>query len=468
MIKLVYISFLATTKVMSNTLTYQYKTPSTIQTTTDGREMLFSSCLPSVDEQQTSNIPCFFWGKLTEPFLTAKCLLTLSNIVAARYYIHPSALVNLKDPIVTAGEEQLRFEGFSSCCGIYGRLDVLPNGLDGEFLAIGTTNVDFNAPMQAALGSIRKSEQVVMSIGTKEVTLQKKGNDKVVEKKVPLPLRWIKGLSAVQFYLSEVEEKCRFSRFQTIKLFARLPKGRNLKADYYLNYKDKTPRLSPVKSKDSICIGGVERLQLLKDISRYANEMSVFTDEQQQITVWQLHFEKLRFTFALSRETWRGFSGEGKGLEALQEEINEDWLAQMRTFCKANQSFNPTLLAIEKGIDANTIEQITAKMAAMGLLGFDLERNSFFYRELPFRLDRIEKLNPRLKGVEKLLADENAIQIIYQSEDLIEADIKGTKVKHRVQIQNGKARCTCPWFSKHQGERGYCKHILATKKYLNL
>lgn len=449
-----------------STLTYQYQTPSSIQTTKNGREMRLSSCLSSTNKTPEQNTPCFFWGKLTDPFLTAKCLLTLSNIVAARYYIHPNSSLFLKDPIVTAGGEKLRFEGFSSCCGIYGRLDVLPNGLDGEFLATGTTNVDFNAPMQAALGGIRKSEQVIMSVGSKEVTLQKSGNNKVVEKKVPLPIRWIKGLSAVQFYLSEVEQKCEFTRIQIIKLFARIPKGRNLKADYYLTYKGGQPRFSPIKTKEAICIGGVERLQLLKDVSRYATKMTVFTDEAEQVTVWQLHFDKMRFTLALSRETWRGFSGEGKGLEALQADIDEDWLVKMKQYCKTNQSFNATLLAIEENIEFSTVDQLTAKLAAMGLLGFDLVENAFFYRELPFKMDRIQQLNPRLKGVEKLLADPKSIKILSQKNGLIEASVRGSDVWHRVQLKDETARCTCPWYSKHQSERGYCKHILATKKYI--
>ena len=81
----------------------------------------------------------------------------------------------LKDPIVTAGNERLRFEGFSNCAGVYARVDVLPDGHDGEFLENGTTNVDFNAGMISALGSISKQEKVVMSVGPKEVGLYNKG-----------------------------------------------------------------------------------------------------------------------------------------------------------------------------------------------------------------------------------------------------------------------------------------------------
>ena len=42
----------------------------------------------------------------------------------------------------------------------------------------------------------------------------------------------------------------------------------------------------------------------------------------------------------------------------------------------------------------------------MGLLGFDLDENSFFYRRLPFKTERILSLNPRMIAAEKLLEEE--------------------------------------------------------------
>ncbi len=44
-----------------------------------------------------------------------------------------------------------------------------------------------------------------------------------------------------------------------------------------------------------------------------------------------------------------------------------------------------------------------------------------------------------------------------------EALVQGTDVEHRVRIGPSGARCTCPWFSKHQGTRGPCKHVLAVQ-----
>ena len=51
----------------------------------------------------------------------------------------------------------------------------------------------------------------------------------------------------------------------------------------------------------------------------------------------------------------------------------------MDKYSYANQQFNPTLFAIEEHIDLDKVDSLSARLAAMGLLGFDLDENSFFY-----------------------------------------------------------------------------------------
>lgn len=48
--------------------------------------------------------------------------------------------------MVTGNGDRLRFESFSGCGGVYARLDVLGEALDGDEVGHGTTNVDVNLP----------------------------------------------------------------------------------------------------------------------------------------------------------------------------------------------------------------------------------------------------------------------------------------------------------------------------------
>lgn len=447
---------------MEDTLTYNYSRLSSF-VKKDDLEELFLAQYSEI--QKKTDAPCFFWGNVGQPFILARCLIVLSNIVKSSFNLSPFQMALLKDPIVTAGNERLRFEGFSHCAGVYARVDVLPDGLDGEFLENGSTNVDFNQPMITTLGSIRPNEKIMLSVGEKEVGLYKE-EKKVIERKVPLPVKWIKGLGTVQIYLSESEKQHIFNKIQTQQLFRGMPKG-VVKSDYYLIVRGNKPMFSPVKSADAVCIGGLHRLRLLEPLLPYIDSMQVFPHPNMQSTTWQLYMGNIRFTFSLSRESWRGFSGEGAVLNSLTTEVSDEWMDALDKYAYANQSFNATVLAVKEHLSLSKTDHLTGRLAAMGLLGYDLDENEFFYRRLPFKLSRILGLNPRMKNAEKLIED-GKVEILNNTKERTEARVEGTGVHHTVILEEDKQRCTCEWFSKYQGERGPCKHVLAVKKVVNL
>ncbi len=444
---------------MSDIIAYQYAFPSALIHTKDADNLF----LAKYSEVQKKESACFFWGSLSDPYTVAKCLISLSNVVKSSFNLSPFELAKLKDPIVTAGNEKIRFEGFSHCAGVYARVDILPGGYDGEFPENGTTNVDFNQPMISALSQVNKNEKVLLSVGKKDVTLQS-GNEKVVERKVPLPVKWIKGLTTVQLFLSQAEREFSFTRIQALQLFQSIPSGKP-RADYYLVMRGNKPMFSAVKSVNAICVGGVQRLKLIEPLLAIADELRVFPHPNMQSTTWQLYFGNIRFSLSLSRDAWRGFSGEGAALESLIEDVPDNWIDALDKYSYANQVFNPAMLAVNEGLDLQMLDNITGRLSAMGLLGYDLDENNFFYRRLPFKLSRILSLNPRMKDAEKLL-EENKVEILSKTDTRVEARVAGSGVSHSVILEAGKERCTCTWFSRHQGERGPCKHVLAVKKKL--
>lgn len=447
---------------MEDTLIYNYSGASSLLKKGALEELFFAQYS---EIHKNTDVPCFFWGNVGQPFILARCLITLSNIVRSSFSLSPFQMTLLKAPIVTAGNERLRFEGFSHCAGVYARIDVMPDGLDGEFLENGTTNIDFNQPMINALGSIRPNEKIMLSIGEKEVGLYKE-EEKIIERKVPLPVKWIKGLGTVQVYLSESEKRHTFNKIQTQQLFRAMPKG-VIKTDYYLIVRGNKPIFSPVKSVDSVCIGGLHRLRLLEPLLPYIDSMQVFPHINMHSTTWQLYMGNIRFSFSLSREFWRGFSGEGAILDNLISEVSDDWIDALDKYAYVNQSFNPSKLVLEENVSFENTENITGRLAVMGLLGYDLDDREFFYRRLPFKLSRIMGLNPRIKNAEKLIED-GKVEILNNSKERTEARVEGSGVHHTIIIEEERERCTCEWFSKYQGERGPCKHVLAVKKLVNI
>jgi hypothetical protein len=410
--------------------------------------------------EEVNNIPCFFWGSLTDPYVTAKCWSTIAKVVRSSFGPIPPSL---RDPIVSAGAERLRFEGFSSCNGVYVRLDMKPESIDGEFIANGTTNVDFNEPMLNALNAIQKNEKVTLAVGHQEVQVITT-KTKVVEKKVSLPMRWIKGLTSVQLYLADMEMQFELTKMQSILLFQSLPKG-NVKGEFYITNRAGKFMFSTLATADSVRIGGLHRLRLLEGVLAIVDKIYIYESSDKETCALVCEFGKMQLLMAFSPDAYRGFSGEGKALENMAENVPTEWVYGLNSLLKSNETFDPTMLSIENNIDFGTMENLTASLSSMGLLGYDVAERNHFYRRLPFKTERILSLNPRLKNAKKLIDNED-IEILIRRVHYIEAKVKGSGVTHKVIIDGENQRCTCDWFTAYQGKRGICKHILGVKMML--
>ena len=114
--------------------------------------------------------PTFFTGFAARPDVTAAGLLAVADVAASRYADLGLAkrLANL-DPVVTASGDRLRFESFSACNGVYARFDLLPDGIDSGEVGFGTTNVDVNPPLRAALARSAAGEPLHLAVGSDEL-----------------------------------------------------------------------------------------------------------------------------------------------------------------------------------------------------------------------------------------------------------------------------------------------------------
>jgi len=439
-------------------LEYNYKGISTYSKTKGINNLVLAH---QTEIEEVNNIPCFFWGSLTDPYVTAKCWTTIAKVVRSSFGPIPPSL---RDPIVSAGSERLRFEGFSSCNGVYVRLDMKPEAIDGEFIANGTTNVDFNDPMLNALNAIQKNEKVTLAVGQQDVQVIT-SKAKVTEKKVTLPMRWIKGLTSVQLYLADMDIKFELNKIQTIQLFQSLPKG-TVKGDFFITKRAGKFMFSTLSTADSVRIGGVQRLRLLEGILAIVDKIFIYESADKQTCAIVAEFGKMQLLMAFSPDSYRGFSGEGNVLETMTENLPIEWVYGLNSLLKSNETFDPTMLSIENDIDFGTMDNLTSNLSSMGLLGYDLSEKAHFYRRLPFKTERILSLNPRLKNAKKLLANED-IEIVERRADYIEAKVKGSGVVHKVIIDHNSQRCTCDWFTAYQGKRGICKHILGVKMMIS-
>jgi len=404
--------------------------------------------------------PHFFEGRLLYPRIVGDMLIALSDVVRTHYFMpNVSGLV---DPVVTSNEEMLRFEGFSGCCGLYARVDLDQQAFESELQGRGTTNVDFNNPMRAALIRLRDRSDARLSVGQDQVALSRDGQS-TVEKKVALPVRWIKAFCEVQAYQPSMELRLEVGAAEARRFVRSIPRGNAPKRPCFISQLGKSLRLSQRDKRGAIRVQGVNRLRALEPLMGSAKNLRIWFDPDARTSGWEIEMDGGRFFLMISPEIYRGFSGEGQMLEKL---ATGDWaeaLAGVQSQLSWQSQIDQTELAEKTGFDAAQVEAALAVLGSRGLAGYDVTSGKYFHRVLPFDLDKIEKLQPRLKGARKLLEDKKVELLKTLGGDEFDLSAGGTGVTHHVRLRADGDKCSCPWYSKHQGQRGPCKHILAAR-----
>ena len=436
--------------------TYRYAYASSLDTVADGSALSLSTSSRKLEN------PYFFEGRIRQPMLVANMLLVLSDVVRTHFFQPRPPMM---DPVLTSSESILRLEGFSGCCGVYVRADLPASMFEGDVQGRGTTNVDFNDPMRQALSRLRDQDNVQFSVGKHEVALTT-AEDKVVEKKVKLPIRWIKGFSEVQVYQPSLSLAYEIPAKEALRFMRSLPNSGIPKRPSYVTQTGKVLRLSQRSKPGAVHLHGTHRIKVLEPLLLKANSLRIWADDTTGTSAWEVLYDTGRFFLMISPEVHRGFSGEGQLLNILARGKGQDLLSYIEAKLNWQPHINAHDLAGELNTNPAKIESALAILGTRGLAGYDVSQGAYFHRELPFDHSLVEKLQPRLKNARKLL-EEHKVKI-HKNLDLSRIDllVTGTDVEHWVRLRPEGDRCSCPWFSKYQGERGTCKHILASRLFI--
>ena len=429
-----------------------------------GRDGLALQTSGGVSERAKAAHPRFFTGFLTAPEATAVGLLAVAEVARTRYF-QPLSAASL-DPVVTGSRDRLRFESFSGCCGVYARMDVLEAGLDGDIVDHGTTNVDVNAPLREALARISGLDPLHLSVGPDELTASTLDGT-VVEKKVPLPARWLRGFAEVHVLSAGFDLRAELPAAEAVAFLRRLP-GANDRSVLWAVPAGRSLRLTSRPVPGAVCLAGAGRLASLRGLFRYCKSLRVYgppikAGSQPVASAWELDTGALRLTLTLSPEPHRGFSGEGAALTSLAgDEVADD-----ADLVGALLSWDPTIdvstLADGAAIDTARVRAALAQLGTAGRVGYDVSESAYFHRVLPYDAARAERDNPRLVGA-RTLAESGAVALDGESAATVRSGDQTYRVRRH---PDGAMSCTCPWWAKHRGGRGPCKHALAVSIVTN-
>ncbi|MGW1653822.1 SWIM zinc finger family protein [Streptomyces atratus] len=403
--------------------------------------------------------PRFFSGFLTSPRIAARGLLAVADVASARYYQRtlPASL----DPVVTGNGDRLRFESFSGCCGVYARLDVLRDGLDGARTGHGTTNVDVNNPLREALSRIAVDDPLHMRVGTDELAVTTMDGP-VVEKKVPLPDRWLRGFAEAQVVSAGFDLRAELSAAEAVRFLRSLPRssGNASRGAQWVVPAGKTLRPTTRPVAGAVCLPGPERLVALQRVLRHATSLRVYgpvADGAATASAWEVVLPGMRLTLTLSPDASRGFSGEGGVLDALATDDAAADAELVSVLLAWEPRIEPADLAEQSGLTVERVQAALTRLGTAGRVGYDLADAAYFHRELPYDADRAERHNPRLVAARQLAGSGSVVL------DGEVAAVASGERRYQVREKDGMLSCTCQWWADYRGRRGPCKHALAVR-----
>ena len=437
--------------------TYSYLAPSTVDEERGRAEVSLAT------SGGRSPNPYFFTGFLAAPRQTAQALLVVTEVARTRYYEPPNmvaARIDAADPVVTSNLDRLRFESFSVCCGVYARLDLEPGVLDGRPRAWGTTNVDFNPPMRAALARVHDDEAMLMHVGHDEVRVETLAGS-AVERKVPLPERWLKGFAEVQVASAHMVARHELPGVEARRFLQSLPRTKS-RSVAWATPAGRGLRLSARADDAAVCLAGPERLRLLEKVLPFARTLRAYgplpeSGRGAEPSVWEVELDGARIVFALSPALFRGFSGEGGVLSDIAS-AEEDVVDDVAETLHGEAVIDVEQVSQATGIERTRVQSALGALGGAGRVGYDLAQNAYFHRELPYDRAVLEKMHPRLRGARELV-EQGAVRLV----DEAKATVRSGDAEYVVRVEGGVTRCTCAWFAKHRGERGPCKHVLAVE-----
>lgn len=435
------------------TQSYTYAAPSAFAAASGGGRLGLATS-GGVSTEGAVAHPRFFTGLLTRADVGAAGLLALADVAQTRYFQPQPTLA--RDPVVTCNGDRLRMESFSACAGVYARLDVLSEALDGEVTALGTTNVDVNGPLREALARVGGAEPMHLAVGPDELVVTTL-DGATVEKKVPLPERWLRSFAEVQAIASGFDLRAELPAAEAVRFLRGLPRRAGI---LWMQPAGRGLRPTSRPGPGAVCLAGAARLATLLPLLRFAKRLRVYgppvpAGSGPVASAWELELPGMRYVVTLSPEERRGFSGEGAVLEALASDEaagDADLVAALLAF---EPRLDPADLADRSGLAVPRVRDALTQLGTGGKVGYDTAEAAFFHRELPYDASRVAAMNPRLRAAHAL-ADQGAVQ-------LADGVARVTSGDTTYQVRPERGSCTCPWWADHRGGRGPCKHVLAVR-----
>jgi hypothetical protein len=395
------------------------------------------------------------------------------------------------DPIVSVQPDATFFEAFSLDESTYARVTLPHQLLESPDEPIcGTTNIDFSLSLEREFARARSYRDLHLTVGSKTVSVDL-GVSSVQEKKIDLPMSWVKGLVEVQAALSLDSELIDLSSAFVADLIARLQSEREKTGPRHLlfildpghpvrvrvepwgeEYVDLDSIYSGTKRKE-IKFWGRRRIRVLENLLPLVEKISVRLIDSGMPSFWSATLDGVKIDIGLSGWTSQNWAGKAKFSALMTKaDLKSPKALEASRILSTNGRATVSSLSEKLKVTKKESQGLLQALCLAGLALYDADDREYRWRqlfpEIDFNLENETSREERF-GVKIFQESKYSTSIERDDQGLatvsiqVEIDEKvfNPKIVSDIDGRVSYAQCNCGFFNFNKMRLGPCRHIVA-------
>ena len=396
------------------------------------------------------------------------------------------------DPIVSVQPDATFFEAFSTDESTYVRVTLPHSALDTKDTPIcGTTNIDFSLALEREFARARSYRDLSLTVGSKSVSVDL-GVSSVQEKKIDLPMSWVKGLVEVQAALSLESVHLELSSSFVADLIARLQSQIEKHGPRHLlfilepglpvrvrvepwgeEYIDLDSKYEGSERRE-IKFWGRRRIRVLENLLPLVEKVSVRLIDSGMPSFWSASHDGVKIDIGLSGWTSQNWAGRAK-FSALMPtaSANSPQTEQASNHLREQSKLSVAGLAGLLNVSSLESQALLQRLCLAGVALYDADDAEYRWRQLfpEINFDD-DSASSREERFGLSIYKSNQVAASFEpgqdSSTIVKAEVEVENKSFTVQItididgRATRAQCDCNFFNYNKLRLGPCRHIVAT------
>ena len=404
-------------------------------------------------------------------------------------YKHERKKWRLLDPVISVHPDAVIFEAFSLDESTYARVSVPNENLEtfGE-VQYGTTNIDFSQGLADEIYRVRSYRPAWLKVAQNQVQMATRAGARL-EKKIDLPVSWVKGFLQVQSAAALDGHRLRISAASLREILGILEQNKAKHGPRSLRFQLKKgtypsifidPWGIEIKEREfkfegdfegEIRIWGRRRLLVLTDVLPVIDQVDIQLLGSGMPSFWSVQLDGHQLDLGLSG--WSNNDWAQKASFDLLASSNIDdpiLLEKVEAWLLKKLSGTTTTCAEQLSIKPNMATAALQQLCKEGKAMYDPTIKKYRWRDLFPTGVRVETKDEQQSYANSLLNEGKVKKISEKQIEqniLYEFEVEGQKTFKTLIIRDldgrvKRAECTCGFFRHNKLRKGPCAHLTAS------